>query len=85
MQLCMFLYPVTALLGRSEIFGLALASVDLLGVGQRGRFSSHIFLVVSITVGYLSYWGVLVLKGVIEHLGYFISWDYHLYPIRTVS
>ena len=42
---------------------LALVSAELLGVGWRGGFSSHIFTDVSITVGYLTSLGLFIFKS----------------------
>ena len=58
----MFLSLVNTSLGRSALFGIALASATLLGVVRQGSFSFHIFPGVSITVGYLPYWGFLFCK-----------------------
>ena len=60
MHFCMFLSPVDASLWWYEIFGSALSSVALLGVGRRGGFSSHIFPDVSITVGYPPSFGLFI-------------------------
>ena len=51
MHMCMFLSLVYASLRRSVIFGLALASEDLLGVGSIGGLSSHSYPGLYITVG----------------------------------
>ena len=85
MQLWMFLPLVSVLIKKSTIFGLAFSRAALLRFCQRGDFSSHFLRNVPITVGYLPYWDISVLQGVIQHLGYFISWDYHLCTIWTVS
>ena len=81
----MFLSPFNVLIRWSAIFGLALASAALLGVGWQDGFSSHIFPDVSITVGYLPYWGILVFKCVIQHLGYLLSLASQPCLICTVS
>ena len=60
MHLCMFSSTVDASLRWFEIFGLALASASLIGVGRRGGFSSHIIPDMSITVGYLTSLGLFI-------------------------
>ena len=70
MQLCMFLSLFNSPIGRSTIFGLALASAALPEVGQWGGLSSHIFPGMYITVGYLSYCGFVSFYRVIfQHIG----------------
>ena len=84
MHSCIFLYPVDASLGRSAIFGLALASAALLRVDQRGRFSSNIFPGVSITVGYLPYVGIIYFyKVLFQYLDLCNNIKYY-YPLLRV-
>ena len=63
MHACMFLPPVYRSLRWSAIFGLALYSAALISLGRQGVFSSHIFPVVYITVGYLTSLDLFILKG----------------------
>ena len=56
----MFLSLIDGLFGRSDIFGLVLASADLLGFGQSVGFFSNIFPDVSITIGYLPSLGLFI-------------------------
>ena len=81
----MFLSPVNASFRWSEISDLVLDSAALLEVGRQGKFSSHIFPGVSITVIYLNYFGDLILQGLIQHLGCFIFLAYWPCTIWTVS
>ena len=63
MHLCMFSSTVDASLRWFEIFGLALASASLIGIGRRGGFSSHIIPDMSIMVGYLTSLGLFIFTG----------------------
>ena len=64
MHSCIFLSLINVSLGRSSIFGLAIASAALLRVGRWGGFSPHIFPGVFITVFYMPYFGfVYFLQG----------------------
>ena len=60
MHLCMFSSTVDASLRWFEIFGLALASASLIGIGRRGGFSSHIIPNMYIRVGYLTSLGLFI-------------------------
>ena len=54
---------VNSSLKKSAIFGLVLASADLLGFCQRVGFSSRVFTEVSIMDGYLPSLGLFILQG----------------------
>ena len=65
---------VEALLRRSEIFVLALTIAALLGVGRRGGFSSHIYIYLSNTVGYLPSLGLFIFtRWVYSTLAFWIN------------
>ena len=68
MHYYMFLSLIGGLLGWSDIFGLALASTALLGVGRRCELSSYIFPYVSITVGYLPSVGLFIFTRYVSNI-----------------
>ena len=60
---CAFVFIRQHIFHMVFIFCLALAIADLLGVGWRGGFSSHSFLMCPSRLAYAHFWDRLVLQG----------------------
>ena len=70
-----FQSPVVTSLRRTALFGLALASAALIGVGRQGSFSFH-KLYTHPLERLTSAHCCLVLQGISQHLGYLLSLDF---------